>query len=39
VLTTLRDGYYLVVSLGPRALPALAARHCEEARIKLNQEI
>ena len=39
VLTTLRDGYYLVVSLGPRALPALAARHCAEARNKLNQEI
>ena len=39
VLATLKDGYYLVVSLGPRALPALAARHCEEARLKLNQEI
>jgi predicted regulator of Ras-like GTPase activity (Roadblock/LC7/MglB family) len=39
VLTTLRDGYYLVVSLGPRALPAVAARHCEDARQKLNQEI
>ena len=39
VLATLKEGYYLVVSLGPAALPAVAARHCEEARLKLNQEI
>jgi predicted regulator of Ras-like GTPase activity (Roadblock/LC7/MglB family) len=39
VLATLRDGYYLVVSLGPTALPAVAARHCEDARHQLNQEI
>jgi predicted regulator of Ras-like GTPase activity (Roadblock/LC7/MglB family) len=39
VLATLKDGYYLVVSLGPAALPAVAARHCEEARLRLNQEI
>jgi Flp pilus assembly protein TadD/predicted regulator of Ras-like GTPase activity (Roadblock/LC7/MglB family) len=39
VLATLRDGYYLVVSLGPEALTAVAARHCEDARLRLNQEI
>ena len=39
VLATLKEGYYLVVSLGPAALPAVAARACEEARLKLNQEI
>lgn len=39
VLTTLKDGYYLVVSLGPRAVPAAAARHCEEARERLDREI
>lgn len=39
VLATLKEGYYLVVSLGPAALPAVAARHCEEARLRLNQEI
>ena len=39
MLATLKDGYYLVVSLGPEALTAVAARQCEEARLKLNQEI
>jgi predicted regulator of Ras-like GTPase activity (Roadblock/LC7/MglB family) len=39
VLTTLRDGYYLVVSLGREALPAVAARHCEDARARLDVEI
>lgn len=39
VLATLRDGYYLVVSLGPEALPAVAARHCDEARARLSEEI
>lgn len=39
VLATLKDGYYLVVSLGPQALAAVAARHCEDARLLLNQEI
>lgn len=39
VLATLRDGYYLVVSLGPDALAAVARRHCEDARLLLNQEI
>jgi predicted regulator of Ras-like GTPase activity (Roadblock/LC7/MglB family) len=39
VLATLKEGYYLVISLGPASLPAVAARHCEEARQKLNQEI
>jgi predicted regulator of Ras-like GTPase activity (Roadblock/LC7/MglB family) len=39
VLTTLKDGYYLVVSLDPRAVPAAAARHCEEARRRLDQEL
>ena len=39
VLTTLKDGYYLVVSLGREALPAVAARHCEDARARLEVEI
>jgi len=39
VLTTLKDGYYLVLSLGPEAVPAAAARHCEEARESLDREI
>ena len=39
VLTTLKDGYYLVVSLGRESLPAAAVRHCEDARIRLEQEM
>ena len=39
VLATVKDGYYLVVSLGPEALPAVAARHCDEARARLSEEI
>ncbi len=39
VLATLKDGYYLIVSLGPQALAAAALRHSEDARHKLNQEI
>jgi predicted regulator of Ras-like GTPase activity (Roadblock/LC7/MglB family) len=39
VLTTLKDGYYLVVSLDRLALPAVAARHCQEARARLDEEI
>lgn len=39
VLATLKDGYYLVMSLGRTALPAIAVRHCEEARHRLNAEI
>jgi predicted regulator of Ras-like GTPase activity (Roadblock/LC7/MglB family) len=39
VLATLKDGYYLVVSLGPDAFPALAARHCDEVRSRLDEEI
>jgi predicted regulator of Ras-like GTPase activity (Roadblock/LC7/MglB family) len=39
VLTTLKDGYYLVVSLDRLALPAVAGRHCEEARSRLDEEI
>jgi predicted regulator of Ras-like GTPase activity (Roadblock/LC7/MglB family) len=39
VLTTLRDGYYLVVSLGHEVLPAVAVRHCEDARARLEVEI
>jgi predicted regulator of Ras-like GTPase activity (Roadblock/LC7/MglB family) len=39
VLATLKDGYYLVISLGPEALPAVALRHCEDARPKLDLEI
>jgi predicted regulator of Ras-like GTPase activity (Roadblock/LC7/MglB family) len=39
LLTTLREGYYLLLSLGPGAIPALASRHCEDARQRLDQEI
>jgi predicted regulator of Ras-like GTPase activity (Roadblock/LC7/MglB family) len=39
VLSTLRDGYYLVLSLGPSCLVPLAARRCEDARDRLDQEI
>jgi predicted regulator of Ras-like GTPase activity (Roadblock/LC7/MglB family) len=39
VLSTLRDGYYLVLSLGPGTLVPLAARVCEEARERLDREI
>ncbi len=39
ILTTLRDGYYLVVSLGRESLPGAAVRHCEDARARLEQEI
>lgn len=39
LLTTLRDGYYLVLALGPEAILALARRHSDEARAKLNQEL
>jgi hypothetical protein len=39
LLTTLKDGYYLVVSLGREALPAVAARHCEAARARLDAEM
>ena len=39
VLTTLKDGYYLVVSLDRPALPAVASRHCEEARARLDEEM
>jgi len=39
VLATVKDGYYLVVSLGPEALLAVAAHHCDEARARLDVEI
>jgi len=39
VLSTLKDGYYLVVALGAGSLPAVAVRHCEEARARLDEEI
>ena len=39
VLTTLKDGYYLVVSLDRRVLPAVAARHCLDARTRLDEEL
>jgi predicted regulator of Ras-like GTPase activity (Roadblock/LC7/MglB family) len=39
VLNTLKDGYYLVVSLSAGALTPLAVRHCEDARQKLDMEI
>jgi len=39
VLTTLKDGYYLVLSLDRGALPAVAARHCQDTRARLDEEI
>jgi predicted regulator of Ras-like GTPase activity (Roadblock/LC7/MglB family) len=39
VLVTLKDGYYLVLSLGPAALAAVAIRRCEEARRRLDEAI
>ena len=39
LLSTLREGYYLVLSLGPQAVLGVARRQCETAREKLNQEI
>jgi predicted regulator of Ras-like GTPase activity (Roadblock/LC7/MglB family) len=39
VLTTLKDGYYLVVSLGPESIPAAAVRHCEDVRAHLDAVI
>ncbi len=39
VLTTLKDGYYLVLSLDRKALPAVAARHCQDTRARLDEEI
>jgi predicted regulator of Ras-like GTPase activity (Roadblock/LC7/MglB family) len=39
LLTTLRDGYYLVLALGPQAILALARRHSDEARDWLNREL
>ena len=39
VLSTLKDGYYLVVSLGREALPAAAIRCCEDARARLDAEM
>ena len=39
ILTTLKDGYYIVLSLGRESLPAAAVRHCEDARARLEQEI
>ena len=39
VLTTLKDGYYLVLSLDRRALPAVAARHCQDACVRLDEEL
>ncbi len=39
LLVPLHDGYYLVLSLEPQALVALALRRCEEARLRLNAEI
>jgi predicted regulator of Ras-like GTPase activity (Roadblock/LC7/MglB family) len=39
MLATLREGYYLILSLGPRALVAVAQRHCDDACRKLDEEI
>jgi predicted regulator of Ras-like GTPase activity (Roadblock/LC7/MglB family) len=39
LLATLNDGYYLVLSVGPESVLAVAQRQCDLAREKLNQEI
>ena len=39
LLSTLNEGYYLILSLAPHAIVAMARRQCEAAREKLNQEI
>ena len=39
VLATLKDGYYVVLSLGASVLVADAARHAEDARLCLEEEI
>jgi predicted regulator of Ras-like GTPase activity (Roadblock/LC7/MglB family) len=39
LLATLREGYYLVLSLGPQAILALARWQCGLARERLNREI
>jgi predicted regulator of Ras-like GTPase activity (Roadblock/LC7/MglB family) len=39
VVSTLKDGYYLVLSLGPAALVPAAVRRVEEARQTLEDEI
>jgi predicted regulator of Ras-like GTPase activity (Roadblock/LC7/MglB family) len=39
VVSTLRDGYYLVLSLGPAALVPAAVRRAEEAGQRLEDEI
>lgn len=39
MLCTLKDGYYLSLSLGPSVLVGQAARHAEEARGRLEEEI
>jgi predicted regulator of Ras-like GTPase activity (Roadblock/LC7/MglB family) len=37
VLATLKDGYHVVLSLGPSVLVADAARHAEDARLRLEE--
>jgi predicted regulator of Ras-like GTPase activity (Roadblock/LC7/MglB family) len=39
VLCPLKDGYYLVLSLGPHALLAAGVHHAEEAHRRLDEEI
>ena len=39
ILATLRDGYFLLLSVGPRTLAAAAQRQCEKTRERLNQEL
>jgi predicted regulator of Ras-like GTPase activity (Roadblock/LC7/MglB family) len=39
VLRPLKDGYYLVVSLGPGALVPRGVRHTEDAQRQLDEEI
>ncbi len=39
LIQPLRDGYFLLLSLGPRSVVGLAQRRCEEARSKLDAEI
>jgi predicted regulator of Ras-like GTPase activity (Roadblock/LC7/MglB family) len=39
MLTTLNDGYYLMVSLGRKSLPAAAVHHCKNTRAHLDAKI
>ncbi len=39
ILSTLNDGYYLVLATGARTPIAVARHRCEDTRERLNQEI